>query len=68
MLREFNEGRSKSSYCISATVFEIDELEKALDEAKKNSVGLDIRGKSRRLHSILEGIAGQKKYKLKLRK
>jgi len=68
MLQEFNEGRSKSYYCISATVLEIDELEKSLDEAKKNSIGLDIKGKSRKLHSILDGIAGKKKYKLKLRK
>jgi hypothetical protein len=68
MLREFNEGRSKSYYCISATVLEIDELEKALYESRKNSVGLDVKGKSRKLHSILDGIAGEKKYLLKLRK
>lgn len=68
MLREFNDGRSKSYYCISATVFEIDELETALDEARKNSVGLDVKGKSRKLHSILDGIGGKKKYHLKLRK
>lgn len=68
MLREFNEGRSKSYYCISATVLELDEIEMALDEAKKNSVGLDVKGKSRRLHSILDGIAGKKKYQLKVRK
>lgn len=68
MLREFNEGRSKSYYCISATVLEIYELETALDEARKNSVGLDVKGKSRKLHSILDRIAGTKKYHLKLRK
>jgi hypothetical protein len=68
MLGEFNEGRSKSYYCISATVIEIDELEKSLDEARKNSVGHDVKGKSRKLHSILDDIAKQKEYFLKLRK
>ena len=35
MLREFNEGRSKSYYCIAATVLEIEELRNALDNARK---------------------------------
>ncbi|GAB6285038.1 MAG: hypothetical protein STSR0009_12390 [Methanoregula sp.] len=52
MLREFNEGRSKSYYCIAATVMEIRELEEALSEAKTNSDGLDIKEKSGVLHSI----------------
>lgn len=43
-------------------------MEKALDEANKDSVGLDIKGKSRKFHSIPDGIAGKKKYQLKLRK
>lgn len=68
MLQEFNEGRSKSHYCIAATVLEIDELEKALAEARKESAGLDLKGKSKVLRSILDEIAGRKKYSLKLRK
>ena len=68
MLEEFNEGRSKSYYCIAATVLEIEELEKALASARKDSAGLDIKGKSRILHSELDGIARQRKYHLKLRK
>lgn len=68
MLKEFNEGRSKSYYCIVATVLEIDELKKAINEAKRNSLDLDIKGKSKIFHSILDEIAEQKKYCLKLRK
>jgi hypothetical protein len=67
MLKDFNEGRSKSYYCIAATVLEIEELKKALLRAKKQSDGLDIKGKSKVLHSILDDIAARNNYHLKLR-
>jgi hypothetical protein len=68
MLRDFNEGRSKSYYCITATVLEIEELKEALTRAKKESDGLDIKGRSKFLHTILDEIARKKSYYLKLRK
>jgi len=68
MLHEFNEGRSKSYYCIAATALEIEELEEALTKAKKDSIGLEIKGKSKVLHSILDKIAERKNYYLKLRR
>ncbi|RPI39614.1 MAG: DUF3795 domain-containing protein [Methanoregulaceae archaeon] len=68
MLGEFNEGRSKSYYCIAATVMEIRELEEALKKAHKDSQGLGIKEKARVLHSELDDIARQKNYYLKLRK
>jgi len=68
MLQEFNEGRSKSYYCIAVTVLEIEELEEVLTKAKKDSTGLEIKDKSRTLHSILDEIAERKNYYLKLRK
>ncbi len=36
MLQEYNEGRSKSYYCIASTVLEIEELKGALVKAKKS--------------------------------
>lgn len=68
MLQDFNEGRSKSYYCIGATVLEIAELKEALKKAKTNYNDLEIKGKSKLLHSILDEIANQKNYCLKLRK
>ncbi|MDO8726469.1 MAG: hypothetical protein Q7J35_10415 [Candidatus Methanoperedens sp.] len=65
---EFNEGRSKRYYCIAATVLEIDELKESLANARNDSKGLEINEKSKLLHSILDEIALQKKYYLKLRK
>ena len=43
MLREFNEGCSKSYYCIAATVMEIGDLKDALIKARNNSDGLEIK-------------------------
>lgn len=68
MLGEFNDGRSKSYYCIAATVLKLEELENAIKTAKERSVGLDLKSKSKILHSILDQIASDKKYSLKLRK
>jgi hypothetical protein len=68
MLEDFNEGRSKSYYCIAATVLELEELKKALNQAKRESDGLNIKEKSKILHSILDSIALKNKHYLKLRK
>jgi hypothetical protein len=68
MLDEFNEGRSKSYYCIAATVMEIQELKQSITQARNESKGMDIKGKSKTLHSIINGVAAKRKYHLKLRK
>lgn len=68
MLADFNDGRSKSYYCIAATVFEVGELKSALEEARKASAGRDTKGKARALHVALDAIAARKNYLLKLRK
>ncbi len=69
MLNGFNEGRSKSYYCIAATVLELEELKELLALSKKESDGIDdIKEKSKILHSILDNISLKKKYYLKLRK
>jgi hypothetical protein len=67
MLKEFNDGRSKSYYCIAATVLEIEELDTAITYAQKNSLGLDLKHKAQLLHSCLDDIAAKKNYCLRLR-
>ena len=68
MLVEFNEGRSKSFYCVAATVLEIGELEAVLEEAKQKAKGLDVKAKSEVMHLLLEEIANKKNYLLKFRR
>ncbi len=69
MLSGFNEGRSKSYYCIVATVFSIDELNKTINEAKISTKDVkDIKLRSEIMHSILEKVADEKEYLLKIRR
>ena len=68
MLKYYNEGRSKSYYCIASTVFEINELKDALKKARIKTQGMEIKEKAQVLHSILDEIAEKKNYNLKLRK
>ncbi len=68
MLTEFNEGRSKSFYCVVATVMGIHEIREAIAQARDDSAGEDLWHKSRALHTSLGRIAEERKYNLKLRK
>lgn len=58
----------KDYYCIAATVLDIDELKESLAKARIASKRLEIKEKSKLLHSILDEFAMHKKYYLKLRK
>lgn len=68
MLNSFNEGRSKRYYCITATVFEIEELQLLLTEGEEKSKDLDLKEKSKVMHNLLDSVANKKGYLLKLRK
>jgi hypothetical protein len=68
MLAEFNEGRSKTFYCIVATVMDIPEIEQVIAQARYKYAGADIKTKSKALHAILDRIAQERGYNLKLRK
>jgi hypothetical protein len=68
MLQGFDDGRSKSCYCIGSTVLEVDELQEALIKAKDQSRGMPLKEKAKIMHSLLELVSAQKGYLLKLRK
>ena len=67
MLKYFDDGRSKSFYCIAATLLSIKSLEKALEQAKKAKTE-DIKIRAKRLREILDKFALEEKVELKLRK
>jgi hypothetical protein len=67
MLHEFDDGRSKSFYCVAATVFRPEELEVILLQAKAAS-SLDEEQKAALMHSLLNAAATKKGHLLKLRK
>ncbi len=68
MLARFDEGRSKSFYCIAAIVMKQEEIEKALAQAETSSSGMAIKEKAKVMRKILKEIALQKDYTLALRK
>jgi hypothetical protein len=47
---------------------DIQELKQALEQARRESKGMEIKDKAKTLHSILDGIATPRGYHLKLRK
>jgi hypothetical protein len=68
MLKDYNEGRSKSYYCIASTVLEIKELKETLEKGRIKTQGMEIKEKAQFLHSIIDEIAKKEDYNLKLRK
>ena len=67
-LDEFNDGRSKSYYCIASTVVQIDELQDVLTKARQQSKGMQPKEKAEAMHKMLNEVSIEKGYILKLRK
>jgi len=68
MLTDFNEGRSKSYYCIAATLLDSVDLEASPVNARERTYGLDKREKSQYLHSLLDAAARTQSIKRALSK
>lgn len=72
-LKHFDDGRSKSLYCIAATLLSIPDLEKSLknseQEIKADGIGLgDAKAGARILKGFLDNIASREKIESRLRK
>jgi hypothetical protein len=73
MINNFNDGRSRSFYCIATTLLPIVSLERALDNAnqkiKTDDVSSDdIKTKTKILRKILDNVAVKEGFDLKLKK
>ena len=73
MLENFNEGRSKSFYCIATTLLPLDDLEHTLNKSneqiKFEGIELnDLKAKSKIIRTYLNQYAIENKIELKLRK
>jgi len=73
MLRNFDDGKSKSFYCIAATLLPITDLETSLNKTeqkiKADKIGLDdFKTKSKILKGFLNNFAAREGIELKLRK
>jgi len=73
MLEQYNEGRSKSFFCIATALLSIENLEYALkicrEQNRKNNISLnDLKSRSKFLKDILNDLAFKGGIQLKLRK
>ena len=73
MLKRFDDGRSKSFYCIATTLLPIRDLEKSLKDSeqkiKEDKIGIDdIKTKSKILKGFLNEVADRDIIELKLRR
>lgn len=73
MLDEYNDGRSKSFYCIAATLLPTADIRKSLKDAEREIVSrkiarTDLKGRAKVLKEILSEISEKKGIELKLRK
>ncbi len=73
MLEEFNEGRSKSFFCLATALLPLDDLERAIDESikqiKDHEINVkDLKSKSKILRENLNKQAKDKFIELKLRR
>jgi uncharacterized protein (DUF342 family) len=71
MLKEFNDGRSKSFYCLAATLLPIADLEASLitaeQEIQRNGVKLeDIKVRADILRRLLNSYANERRIDLRL--
>ena len=65
MLNDYDEGRSKSFYCIAAALLSIESLEKSLNNVEKSD---NIKTRAKNLKKILNEMASKEGVELKLRK
>jgi len=73
MLKQFDEGRSRSFYCLAAALLSIKDLEKSLEYSKQrmeaDKVGLkDVKTRSKILRGYLSDFAAKQRIELRLRK
>lgn len=71
MLKLFDDGRSRSFYCVATTLLSIETLERSLNDAKKKvseEGSKDLKARAEILKDIINKSAERKKIDLKLRK
>jgi hypothetical protein len=68
LLRDFDDGRSKSYYCTAATLLSLADLRAALDRAQQQGLVGDMRESAKLMHSLLDKIATSRGVSLGLRK
>ena len=69
LIDDYNDGRSKSFYCISCQLIPLDKLKKVLEDTKAVIVeARDVKEKAEIVRAAILGLAGELQVDLKLRR
>ena len=73
LLNNYNDGRSKSFYCLAAALIPPELIDEAINELKGSLAGnqidsWDVKAKAKALKAIIQGLAQEHGIELKLRK
>ena len=68
MIKEFDDGRSKSFYCINATLVSIQGIKNSIEKAREKTKNDDLKTKAKILKDLLKETAKKEKVELKLNK
>ncbi len=70
LLKEYNDGRKKTFYCVAVNLLDLEELEDAMRMVEEfdTSHTLTVKEKAEQIKSVFEDLAQQKNIVLKLRK
>lgn len=67
-LNRYDDGRSKSFYCLSCALLPVNDLQHMLVNTSMASSGADLKEKNKRLKQRLQQLAGELNIELKLNK
>ncbi len=68
LLKEYNDGRKKTLFCLAVNLLELDDLKKMVSQADKETQGIPIKEKAAFLAELLQQSAQKSGTILKLRK
>ena len=68
LISGFDDGRSRSFFCLAATLLDDSELQDALSTGRTIPAAITAGERAKAMRAILEGLAGENGHKLKLRK
>lgn len=67
LIAEFNEGRSRSFFCLASVLLNTEDLKAVLADSEKNAKNMDLKQKAKYARAALEKIAQKRNIDLKLR-
>lgn len=68
LLKNYNDGRKKTFFCLAVNLLELNDLRIVVEQAKKEETGFSVKEKAGYMAGVLQKVSEQKGICLKLRK